>query len=1589
MAGRFTEWYNSRISGEISIGELNGTFADGLTLKHITGRTSTDEEVLRIGELHLRILPLHLFQKKITIETFRISHVDVSASSREQPFALADLLIARERTSRTETNLLIPALPVILDAPNIQLENMNLSLVLTNGAPAKIGLDTLSCAIEWHRKLTINVQRLKGRGIWRQQNFYFHIDDAHRIELENDQLNTALEVRADWGKIRLILTAALSKGMKSGIRYEVVVPSLKKMLGKSHWPVILDGRIKGGGALSVEFDSAGQPVILSEFSCQDCEMQPFGKTGFKFDAKLKSNVINANVYLEQDDMLLSGSYNGDLHGHGKVRYAANGKISPNVAGHFGITGHVETLSANGECYLDIESTCNASLKLRDGAYDKLSALAAEAELNAAFGKNITALDGTVTLDDFRAGNKSFRQVRAGGTYDGTEAQLSFRVLQGKVGAASADVRVSIGEDITVNIDHINSSLSDLQLKTMAPFRLLVTSNAVRSMSPIDLQINGAGVLIEQFERKQDLLNGKVAISNVEMKQFNPYFSEPITGTLEGSMTVSGTLQNPSIQLTLNATDLIFRDISFSTLSVQGELKNKHLLLNVDGAGKGARAISVTGTIPIRLNLKNGDYRILRNRPASAKWTFSRLDHVWVEKFGQLPHGLKIFLDGSGELNVSGSQLEMLGELKGNISHSSIGDMEIQLAHEIRSDSQTLHIETVDRQGNPVAIDVASTLNMDGILNSKYAGGGVDVTASIGDSKLGLQAKLDDSIIHMHATAHRFSLATIGAYLNMENLDGHIDGDIKFSYDPLTQNIHPVSDSGWHLDLVVEHLSPDQFPHWHIDLGLLRFDASLTAALLCDGHEISGSGQLGGWLGDGALIRFPAHLNFDVRQKSQALNAEWLMPNGVPAKLELSGTLNIGTISKTKFEPHQWQALLNWGDAATSVTAFVTDMQNIKVKYQIRNFSPVLLRPMVMLEGLDGVLSARGGLVLSNGVFSGTTEITATDAVIGDWTMRHLRLTGQYGNETLKMDLSGEHPYGKDFHLNAKIPLRIDVKTRDIVWQSNREHFLYWKIPPVNFYPFRHLLGISDIFDITLGTDGRISGNAEKFKVTSKIGGSIGAAGMMPVFLDGQLVANHHTQELKLSVVQRGQEQSAFFMETVASPSNLMTGRQVWSNIPVSARLQINAIELQLLELLSIPAMSRFGGKAVAKVDVTGTLGAPIMVGRLKLQDGQFSITGLANRIHGVNGEFRLKGKKIAIPWFKFRSARGSGSLVGNAQFNSQGLEGRGRLKMSRFPVSLAGLPRFIVDLKSDATFRLDRDRFDLDVTMKNTLLTKPAEERNAARFVPTNSNVTVRNSFDENETVEDLSNYRIHLKSESPILVKGRDLNTAWKANLILARNDGVSQVEGSIDAAGGTFNLFQNSFAIERGELTIADAPGNGAFLQLESSSNISSYTVYLNVSGNLLHPRLTLSSSPALTEEQILTLLVSGSTEEDAETSTGAITNLLAVQYPGIHNLLYNRFGISQLRVETTEQGSTALKAGKRVTDRSTVYTVVNANPAKNENDLELQVEIDLTDKTSVGTAVGKNSSSIGIYRRFVLPNREKRPVVIPRRLRDRERE
>ena len=225
--------------------------------------------------------------------------------------------------------------------------------------------------------------------------------------------------------------------------------------------------------------------------------------------------------------------------------------------------------------------------------------------------------------------------------------------------------------------------------------------------------------------------------------------------------------------------------------------------------------------------------------------------------------------------------------------------------------------------------------------------------------------------------------------------------------------------------------------------------------------------------------------------------------------------------------------------------------------------------------------------------------------------------------------------------------------------------------------------------------------------------------------------------------------------------------------------------------------------------------------------------------------------------------------------------------------------------------------------------------------------------------------FGLNVTVEAPgrIFVRGRGLDAELGGNLLITGDTNNIISAGRFDLERGRLDILGKRFDLVEGS-----AKFQGDFIpyiRFVSTTSTTTGTASVIVEGPADAPEVTFESSPAGPQDEVLAQLLFGRNLSEisafqALQLANAVATLAGRGGNGVVGNLRDRFGLDDLDVTTTDEGETALRVGKYLTDN--VYTDVTA---ASDGTGEVSLNIDLTPNLKGKATLGSDgNSSLGLF-------------------------
>lgn len=413
---------------------------------------------------------------------------------------------------------------------------------------------------------------------------------------------------------------------------------------------------------------------------------------------------------------------------------------------------------------------------------------------------------------------------------------------------------------------------------------------------------------------------------------------------------------------------------------------------------------------------------------------------------------------------------------------------------------------------------------------------------------------------------------------------------------------------------------------------------------------------------------------------------------------------------------------------------------------------------------------------------------------------------------------------------------------------------------------------------------------------------------------------------------------------------------------------------------------RLSGALDLNAKLSGTLAKPHVLANLALNQGEYDDLVLGVMLANINTELQVQSD--ATSSFTFQASDGvggtlalSGSLGSLAQDLPLNISGSVNnmkpLRRSDLRISLSGEADVRGTLLSPrlwAKLTVNQGELSLDNLPSSGVRTLDVIEVGSSSASISTSAATETANYVAVE--ESRGSMQVSVSIPNQFFVRGMGVESEWQGELQVTGAMNKPQLVGKLNSVRGSFDLIGKTFLLSRGIITFTGGNSINPVLDVLVEYKTPGLTAEALVSGTATSPRLTLSSQPARSQEEIIAQVLFGESVRNLSSvqalqlgATVASLTTFGTGGPSImgtartlFGLDVLRFGSQDLNTDTTDaSGAPAptVEVGKYVLDN--VY--VGMEQGLGVDSTGVKVEVDLGYNINLEARATPDKSEVGI--------------------------
>ncbi|MBA3547238.1 MAG: translocation/assembly module TamB domain-containing protein, partial [Nannocystis sp.] len=566
---------------------------------------------------------------------------------------------------------------------------------------------------------------------------------------------------------------------------------------------------------------------------------------------------------------------------------------------------------------------------------------------------------------------------------------------------------------------------------------------------------------------------------------------------------------------------------------------------------------------------------------------------------------------------------------------------------------------------------------------------------------------------------------------------------------------------------------------------------------------------------------------------------------------------------------------------------------------------------------------------------------------------------------------------------ASVPVNVDLGRGAFTWDERAHGEAELRIDDLDRRMLAPFVQVPEEALLELDLRAQARGTLTDFRASLEAHGRAGhrSLGGAPLHITAKVDPDSQVLRLRFGP-HKSSGELAVRAELGADIVQLVHGEASAGDVPLTASLRARDLDVRSLQGLMPPTLYEMQGLVNGRFAAKGTLGDPAVDGRVELRGGSITVLALQQRIDEIALDLRASGRRLVLERLTAESGRGRLSAIAAADLpRAGGIELTGEVRLHKFPMVRPGLPQMQIDSHIKTQMEVSAEATEVNVQVHDTRVAvtgytidppKPIPDnpyvdfRGAQELVPVASSVGAVSAENElrypTPDEQELDRrFALTIKLADPVVIRGPAIEMTWTGAVKATSAGERREVSGELTASEGRFDLLGNSFRLVSGHVTLPEDEGTvDPFVNIVARTSTPAAEVTATFKGRLSHPQLTFSSNPAMSQSQILTLLLTGTpdaSEADQQRVLAQAAALLATfENPALANFLSGRLGIDRVGLSFGDNvDQPILSVGKHLTERLYVETAFQFNAPRTRNRVEARVEFDITPHWMLQTYFG----------------------------------
>ncbi len=291
---------------------------------------------------------------------------------------------------------------------------------------------------------------------------------------------------------------------------------------------------------------------------------------------------------------------------------------------------------------------------------------------------------------------------------------------------------------------------------------------------------------------------------------------------------------------------------------------------------------------------------------------------------------------------------------------------------------------------------------------------------------------------------------------------------------------------------------------------------------------------------------------------------------------------------------------------------------------------------------------------------------------------------------------------------------------------------------------------------------------------------------------------------------------------------------------------------------------RLTGTTRLEVAVKGTTSAPAVSGFAQLQDGEASVRSLRLGADDLNVKLGFAGNRMTVQ--TLAGTLNGGTLSGTGTLDYKGTTLTGLNLGARLDGVYVGYPE---GLRAIVNGNLNIKSTESPIVVGGTILVQEGsytEPSQAGGLFGALSSKQVLDVSQKRDPVLSRIRYNVAVRTVDPVSVSTGMAKLAASGNLRLVGTYYNPSIVGRATFdEGGELRLNERQYVLDQGSISFVNENRIEPVLDIEGRTEVAGYDINLALTGTPENPKTALTSDPPLPEPDILSLLLTGRTQEE----------------------------------------------------------------------------------------------------------------------------